>query len=243
MNKKKDIPLAVLKVLEPFNQKSNRLYKRVLPTREFLVGYIDSEPQSDFMFQIVSFENTTGTYRLKIRVKPQSDTSIDVGVLTIGMNKVEDYFTSWVQRLSGYDKHKGPFITDPFVEQYQKEFFSQFEILDDDADYASYDFQTQHRIDTFLEQVHNVVEENRTNSNAPLVDEVINEIADLRNTQTGLTKKVVFEKISKIMAKVRKGGFAMAKEAMKIFAKEIVGTVAKHIMGSESVVEIVNKIF
>jgi len=117
------------------------------------------------------------------------------------------------------------------LEQYQSEFFAEYELLDEDADVASYNMHQQLLIDSFLEQVNEILEKSKTEGNAAQVEELKNEIDDLRNKQSRLTKRLVFKKIGEISSKVRKHSIPVFKKFIEIASKELVSWGIKQLLG------------
>jgi hypothetical protein len=230
--KAKDLPISVLKTLELFDKKNDKLFKRETGSGDYLLKYVDSDVNSNFYFQITRADrddNFPGSFKYHLSIKPKSEKSTEASGFFISGNKMEIYFDGWVNSLNYYASNK-LFDNDPLLKQYEKEFFSDFELVDVDADTASYDFGAQLQIDTFLEQVNELLQESITEQNAEIIEEIKSEVNKLRETQTSLTKRKVFDRIGKIGAMIRRHSLPVFKSFMVTLGKTLLGIVMKQMV-------------
>ena len=68
-NMKKNIPLQILKTLEPFLKKESSMFE-VIPQNEFLIKIIDKDKNSDFHFIIEDFKNQSA-FSVLVNRKPE----------------------------------------------------------------------------------------------------------------------------------------------------------------------------
>lgn len=217
MHKKKQLPISVLKALEPFMKEQSNLYKLDDPG-SFVLRMVDRDPDSDFFFEIREFSTDRGL-QLTIFYKPQNRNKTQEVGIVIEPKDLESHFKKWVLFLKEYEAIN--FFDDPILNQYAEEFDNEVKIVDEDADSKSYDYQTQIWLDEYLNNYIQVLEQfNKPEINSEVV--ILKEdIIELKETQTKLTKRAVVEKLVKIWAKTRKLGMALIKDAYDVAKKEI----------------------
>lgn len=226
---KKKNPLQILEFLEPFVGKNGVNYQS-LDHESFLLRFKDKDESSDFYFNVEQYKNEQGALHLLIDSKPTNKLSVISNRVWVKGIQLNDYFSNWLNLLEGYDKVKSVF-DDPIIGKYQKEFETQFEILDDDAETTSFDFDQQIYIDNYLENTIKKLEIAKTETNDKEISEIINEVSILRKKQTQLTKREVIKHLSTIWAKARKYGLDLIKEIFIEAKKELVKELIKKMIG------------
>jgi hypothetical protein len=232
----KDLPISVLRTLERFDSKSDKLYNRVIEPSKYLMRFVDSDNESDFYFQITRADKINGDFKYHLSIKPQSEISTDATGFSIGAGQLDLFFNNWVKALAYYESSK-VFDKDPIIKQYEQEFFSEFELIDGDADTSTYNLDAQLRIDGFLEQVNEILQNCITEQNAEILEEIQAEVTNLRNTQTSLTKRKVFEAIVNIGARIRKKSLPAFKWFAEAFGKALLGAVAKVVIEGSGIIQ------
>ena len=215
--KKKDLPLIVLKTLEPFLTKGSKFY-RIVDPGESLLKIVDNDPTSDFYFEIKNYSTGNG-FRLEIESKPKSRSDVKPMSTTIEGKSLDSYFKSWTTFLEEYENIN--IFDDPILRQYQEEFEQEIKIVDEDADYTTYDYQTQIWLDEYLTKYQALLKEFKTEENKTEVESIDIDIEELKTEQTKLTKKKVIDKLVKIWAKTRKLGMKLLKDVYETTKKEL----------------------
>jgi hypothetical protein len=216
----KDIPNAVHDVLQQFYVRASPLFKRVKFNGEFLIRYIDSDSNSGFFFEITSFNvDTNNAITFSLNRAPQSRFNIAPAKVNLSSQVIDQHFSLWVEELTTFSKRKGVFEEDTILKQYAEEFFTTYELVDEDADTKSYGYEAQLKIDKFLEALNEKLTETKTEENKIEIEEIQQEVQTLKSKQTSLTKRVVFTKIANITAKCRKCGFEFGKWVLETFIK------------------------
>jgi hypothetical protein len=111
---------------------------------------------------------------------------------------------------------------DPILKQYQQEFENEINIVDEDADFNTYDLKTQIWLDEYIARYQERLEIVKTPENQNEIAEIQGELVELKNTQTRLTKKRVIERLSKIWAKTRKIGLGLLKDVYETGKSELI---------------------
>lgn len=222
MRKKKDLPLAILKALEPYVNLRGEKFD-VIESKENLLNVIDKDINSGFHFTIAKYEKSsnTNTYRLLISRRPSSEHdngSYSAWIEISGLTKQFDY---WLKLLNDFENSKS-FFDDPITTAYKEEFYSEFEIIDDDAGTNPLNTKQILLLDSYLETVENKLTEFTNETNTQDIQEIKEEILLLRENLTKKSKKWVVSKLTTIWAIIAKQGTKFIKEFLSESKKEII---------------------
>lgn len=218
--KKKDLPLEILKIVEPFSKRSSKLYKAIDPG-DSLVKIIDTDTSSNFRFEITGYTNENKKdFLLQIEFSPRSKNTTEFYKGKVNSNSLESHFVNWSKLLDEYDKIE--VFDDPILRQYEREFESELKVVDEDADYNSFDYQTQLKLDAYLTNCQTILETSKNEDNEKEVELIQEEIKHLKDNQVKITKNAVVAKLAKILAKIRKLGLSLIKEVYETAKKELI---------------------
>ncbi len=146
--------------------------------------------------------------------------NVDVYANTIALDGLKGYFINWKSYLEAYENVK--IFDDPILRQYQQEFENEINIVDEDAEYSTYDLKTQIWLDQYLTRYEERLETLKTDENQLDITDIQGEIAELKETQTRLTKKRIVERLGKIWAKTRKIGLGLLKDVYEGVKSELI---------------------
>jgi len=219
---KKNIALNLLKEIQPKIDKHRQLITPVIKT-DALFHLIDNDAKSDFYFKIYPSKDST-KYVSEFKPRDSQTTVQYRGEQTI--EAVSRQFDVWISILDEYNKIHSIY-DDPITEAYQKEFETQFELVDEDAEYASFDLDKQLFIDSYLDNAILKLEAARTEANRSEVEELIHDVNLLKTEQTQLSKRQVVKRLSKFWAKARKHGLNLLKEIFVETRKELLKQLIK----------------
>lgn len=222
---KKEIPLFVLQMIEPFvNLKDKRFI--VEPLEDTLLNIKDCDPNSTFRFQILKYERNNNEDVFTLNYSPRSDRQMEAYTNVIRAAYLTESFNNWLNRIDEYNKVKS-FYDDPILESYEAEFFTNFEFVDDN--YETHPFKTTQilQLDYLLEQVSNRLVEMAADNNKEEIQSIIIEIEEIRENLATKSQKWIAENISKIYAKIAKQGIKFMKEFWAEGKKEIIKSIVK----------------
>ncbi|ERJ60452.1 hypothetical protein [Sphingobacterium paucimobilis] len=134
MRTKKDLPLAILKALKPFvNLKGDKF--EVIAPEDALLHVVDKEPDSNFQFVIEKYQYDSSNSRFACLITKCPKSSNDNGIQKnwINITSLTDEFNGWLKLLEEYDTTPS-FFDDPILKAFQEEYYSEFEIIDDEAE-------------------------------------------------------------------------------------------------------------
>lgn len=215
MAKKKDIPLVVHEILEPFVLKKGEHFT-IDYNSNALLKFIDTEIDSDFNFEINKFEGDVIT----LIIKPIDKSTIEERGVKISSKSLGTYFNNWITILEQYQKIKSVF-DDPILKSFQEEYFAEFEILEDEKEKPLENNQIL-LLDEYLENLNLGLEKHKTELNKIKIDEIQSEINALQENLTSQNKLEIAKKFSKILARIKKLGTTFLKEFITEGKKQII---------------------
>ena len=224
---KKNIPLKLLKQIEPKITKCKNLLTPIIKT-DALYHLIDKDSCSDFYFKIYP-SNVVSQYICDFKPRHSQSTLPHKSEQTIEV--LSKHLDNWLNIIYEYNATNSIY-DDPILKQYQDEFEAEFNLVDEDAEDVSFDLDKQLYLDSYLEIVIIKLESYKTESkensiNTIQIENLINETNTLRNEQTKLNKKEVVNRLSKLLAKARKHGLIFFKEIFVEFKKELINVIIK----------------
>lgn len=224
---KKKIPLQILETIEPYVNRKGEAFQSSDP-QEFLLKFDDKEEESDFYFNVESYKNDNG-FKLLIDWKPVNKLSVANKKMWIKAEQLDSYFTNWLKLLEGYDKVKTVF-DDPIIEAFTDEYFTEFEIVDEDADIKPFKTNQVLLLDRHLSSIHKKIEKHKTEDNQAEIEDIQSDVLDLKSNLTRKSKKWVIKRLSRIWAKITKQGPQLMKEFLSETKKQAIKESVKLIM-------------
>ncbi len=230
MQNKAKFPFIVLDALQPWFQYESKYFNRVFPTSdEFLVRYV-SAIFPEFYFQItkVAAIENQGVVFQAVRC-PGNATNTAAASSNVPSTALQGWFNIWFDLITSYEKLLSPYDKpeDSLVEDYTKEFFDEFELLDEDADSKPYDLKMQIVIDKIADTVIKQIGGYQGVISDDEKQTIITEAQELKNTQTSLPKKEAAKKSAKLLARIRKVSLELLKEVFKDLVKEGITSLLK----------------
>lgn len=222
MRKKKDLPLAILKSLQPFVKLKGEKFIVVEPENN-LLKVIDKDDESSFYFIIEKYQKQTNssTFQFLMTRSPKDQNNNGIYQAWIEITNLLSQFDQWIKLLDEYESTDS-FYDDLILNSYYNEFFAEFEIVDEDADINPFETKKTLLIDDYLEKLDNELENRITEENKTKILEIQSDIEILRGNLTTKSKKWVIDKVSKIFAKIAKNGTKFIKDFLTESKKEII---------------------
>ena len=188
MRKKKDLPLVILKALEPYvGLKSNKF--EVIEPKENLLKVIDKDIDSGFHFTIERYKNTNNnTFHFLMSRSPKDINYNGLYQTWVNVSDLGGQFDAWLKLLDEYETVNS-FFDDPITKSFREEFYAEFEIIEDDADTNPLNIKQILLLDSYLESVGNTLSEFTTETNSQEIKEIKEDILLLRDNLTKKSKK------------------------------------------------------
>jgi hypothetical protein len=133
--KKKRLPLEVLKSFEKFVALKGVGFD-VIDPENFLLKIKDKDKESDFYFYVEQFKQENG-YKALIDFKPKDSKSVLNNRVLINVTELETMFNNWITMLQEYENVKS-FYDDPIIQSFADEYFSEFKIVDANAEFEPF---------------------------------------------------------------------------------------------------------
>jgi len=235
MKRKNVLPLIILQKLAPFVGKETDIYFSELRNKDLLLQVFDKDEKSDFHFfikeykKIESVSSSSSGHRVYLEYQPESAMNPNLRNIWIDVNSLDKYFQNWVNLIKQYNETPS-FYDDPILENYEKEYFTDFEESFGTEDQQEpFSIQQQLVLDqlfTILKIEISKQSENKTDEQKAQLQIVEQEITELQENIHLTTKAKVISKTSKIFAKISKMGIRFVKElgteAKKYVIKKII---------------------
>lgn len=218
---KKTLPLKLIEdiqvLYEKFRVHANSKNGLILikEDKDLKIILHDIDPLSDFYFSISNpFFSREKSY-FKIDCKPANAISLEPFKNSVSPEGAFSYLQNWIGLI---EKYNNIALTpnELLINQYEDEFFSGFEIIDDDAEFNSFDFPRQLLIQNFLQRTVEILNEDNSDNS-----EITAEVNELKDNIQNLTKKVIVRKLSRIFAIVRKKSLELCKKILIEAGKEL----------------------
>jgi len=221
MRKKKDLPLIILKSLQPFVNLRGEKFETVDP-KEFLLKVIDQEFDSKFHFIIEEYKKAnTGKFQFLMSKSPINQNDHGIQRNWVDISQLQPQFDSWLKLLDEYDNTPS-FFDDPILNSFQEEYFAEFEIIDDEAETKPLNTKQILLLDSHLEEVEKRLDKFITDKNRDDIQEIKDDISELKENLTNKSKKWVIKNLSRIWAKISKQGTKFIKEFLSESKKEAI---------------------
>lgn len=224
MSNKKDIPLILLKAIEPIAWKNLDLIK-VKKEENTFYSFLENDPNSSNFFKIyIDGSKKIGQFNSKnfaFGCKPANETKIDYVISQGTIEDVKAKFESWVELIR--EINETPSIYDDnFTNFYSDYYFNQFEIKEDDANIFPFSPDQQNIIEKYLLSLTEAVNNLGTKIDETSKIELIEEISEINNQLNTSTKNQVMKKITTIFGKLFKISKPIAQEIIKETGKQLI---------------------
>ncbi|MGG7549795.1 hypothetical protein ACQ7CX_04150 [Chryseobacterium arthrosphaerae] len=234
---KKKLPLSVLKALEPFVGMQGKVFTIEDPGDRLVLAK-DKDPSSRFYYLIEKYEIANdGREIYSISYAPKDEKEVKGASIRVYREDLTTNFNTWVNSLENYDKVKS-FYDDPILESYEEEFYTNFELVNEDAETRPFRTTQILQLDSLLEQVSTRLIEMVDDNNREDIQTIITEITEVRENLATRPQKWIAEHVSKIFAKIAKQGISFIKEFWAEGKKEIIKNIVKGLV--EAGTELIN---
>ena len=222
MRKKKDLPLVILKALEPYVGLKGDKFEVVDP-KENLLKVIDKDEDSDFHFTIEKYQKAANNnaFQFLMTRSPKSSNENGSYQTWVDISGLGSQFDAWLKLLNEYEAVNS-FFDDPITKSFREEFYAEFEIIDDEAEKNPLNTKQILLLDSYLESMESKLTAFKTENNSTDIQEIKDDIVILRDNLTKKPKKWVVSKLTNIWAKIAKQGTTFIKEFLSETKKEFI---------------------
>lgn len=214
---KKEIPIAIRKILEELAQNNNGYFKIEFEPNS-VITFKDIDIKSNLFFKLERISlNNSGTTIYTIEYKPSNRENLNSYKNVITLDAFKGHFENW-KNLFTEICQESPLFDDAIIQSYYDEIEPNFKIVDEDAEYKTYTINQQLIIVEFLNNAHKYI------SNLKIIDTDTRETLQLiENTKENIsktTKKQVVQNIRKIIATSFKIGLEVGQKLLIEFTTE-----------------------
>lgn len=210
---KKKIPLAILEALQPLADSNLELVKPV-KNGEIIFHLIDKDEESNFFYQVVRQELSNGVPGYIVEYQPRSKDDVSKYKVWLKLDQVISSVQSWLTLIAAYNKIQTVY-DDPIIKSNQERFEKQFDIIDEDAEYAAFDLTQQIYLDDYLNSTRAkllALKDGKTELEVAELTELENEASEIQKNLTKEPKKAIVKRLAKFWAKAQKIGLDVIKE-------------------------------
>lgn len=216
---KKNIPIAIRALIEEISDLGKNLCKAEFDENGVLL-LKDSDIDSDYYFRIkaVKYDNSSGKTNYDIEYKPCSEEHLNPYITTQKIDGVKALFKTWKRLLEESNK---PFslFEDEITQSYYDEIEPNFEIVDEDASFKPFKIDQQKAIVIFLDKIKSIISEEAEQDSDLL--ETMSLIEESKKSISKSTKKIVIQRIRRIIAKCFKMGLDVGERLLIEFTTEL----------------------
>ena len=193
----------------------------------------DIDEDSDFYFSIKKIERSGGKPIAYYGYSPGSEIFMSPKDSSIDIENVSTVLEKWISLLERYKKVNTLF-DDTILNGFKDEFYTAFEIIEEDANIRAFNTDQILFIDSFFKKMQERLESGEyTESSSPEnIQAIIDDIQETRDNLTSKSKKWVIEKVSIIAAKLSKEGVQFIKDFIQEAKKQIIPTIVKALIES-----------
>jgi hypothetical protein len=224
---KKKLPLIILETLEKYIELKDVQFEVIKP-EDFLLKIIDKDKTSDFYFNIESCKIDIGGLKLLCDWKPANKESISNSKKWISDKQLDGCFKNWIDLLEKYESVES-FFDDPILKSFTEDYFSEYQILEEDSHIKPFSPKKILLLDECLESIVNKLDNYQTEENKDQFQNIKNEIVTLRENLTSKSKNWVGKSLSHILALITKQGIPLLKEVFSEAKKLAIKEGVKHL--------------
>ncbi|MFN0216598.1 MAG: hypothetical protein ACKVT2_20245 [Saprospiraceae bacterium] len=199
---KRTVPIALINILESTLKANSHLIKSDAAVDGLLVKitekYVEKSP---FYFFIVDFKAEKDAVYYNVEYTPCSSEHLNPLSASLPTPQVQLHLDAWIKFLEEYAKESIVF-DDPITKSYYDEIAPNFQILDDDADFAPIKHRDQPVVHLLYEETKRLVAGKINEKNAKEAEAIIEEINEAKDQLSKDTKSKAFDRFRWITAKV-----------------------------------------
>lgn len=224
MNRKKKLPIVILKSLEPFVNLTEQKFI-IIESKENLLYVTDIDKTSDFHFKIEKYEKKQNdSFKFLMSRKPIDENDNSICRAWIDIKDLKSQFEKWLNLLDQYESLNS-FFDDPIVKSNAERFFKKFDIIDENAHFETFDLEQQLLLEEYLINCRKKLEKLKENETKEKkiqeIETLRTETDEIRAALTVESKKKIMIRLSKFWGRAQKTGLQIIKEVLIDFTTEL----------------------
>ena len=156
--------------------------------------------------------------------------------MTVSPDEVIERFSDWVNTLNEFDEIIWE-EEDLITAAYEEEFYTEFDILDEDADIKPFSSEQQKTLNGF---VNKLVENLEAKKDEYPVEDILEDVKAIKKDLPISTKKKIIKSFAKAFAKMKKLGVEAFEDFVKDGMKDVMKEAIKIGMQAEVIKHLIN---
>ncbi|MFV0593479.1 MAG: hypothetical protein ACK5M7_19060 [Draconibacterium sp.] len=222
MVNKKDYSLLLIQTVERLFNRTRKFVEEnsdileLTKNNAFELLIEDKSKQSTFKFLIYRpSQSSTNKIHFNVELNPTNSVVLSPSKYTTEEKSVTTLLESWTKLIRQYnDINLTP--EESILNEYEKEFYDNFELLDEDADTHPYGLEKQIILHNYFGHVIKLLQTNEIENS-----ELIEEAKEIKENIPKMTKRTTVKKISRFFAMVRRKSLPLLKELLETGKKEL----------------------
>ena len=222
MTNKKQYSLLFVQTVERLNNSVREFVEKNSDILELTINnpmellIEDKSKISDFKFRIHEpYQDNRNKILFRAEYNPTNSAVVEAKKVVTEEQSILTILAQWTNLIRSYNEASWT-PEENILNEYEKEFFENFEIIDEDADINPYELDKQIIIHNYFVNVIKVLENSKEDNS-----ELIKEAQDIKENIPKMTKKATVKRISRFFANVRKKSLPLLKEVLELGKKEI----------------------
>lgn len=215
---KKRIPIALRKILDEEYLEAEGLFDYQIMENSIIL-FTDSDTKSNYHFEVVSVQEKNDPL-FEINYYPSNDSNLLTFSGSVKISQFRNHFKKW-KNLLIQSNTKSPLFDDPITASFKDDYFTEFEIIDEEKDMPLKPYQIL-LLDEYFEKTLKQIDKYKNDSNSEQVSDIKDDINELRDNLSSKTRVWVANKVSWIWAKMTKLGVKAMKDMVNEGNKQIV---------------------
>lgn len=185
---KRNIPLVIRVYLEKVLSENPNLIKSVFDNDSVVIFKEKKVNDSPFYFNLESINlETNGRTSYTVNYSPSNRENMNSKKSRLYLDGLETVIDSWIDLIQEFDEPS--FLFDDLITQkYYDDIYTNIKIVDEDADYAPFDFEQQDYLLKYLDKAKDLIESEKTDDNSEEAIEILSDIEQSKNLLSKSTK-------------------------------------------------------
>jgi len=225
---KNRLSIKLLKTIEPLLKPYHGLYQIAQDDGKSDLIITENDPHHEFSFTILKETNDKSGHYVSYTCKPYST---DNKIMGSGNKKIEEFgkqLMNWLENIKTYSEPS--ILDDQIIKGYEKEFYQSFKIVEEEADFESFNYDQQVQLSGYLDTVIKSIGNLEDVSNKFLIDELKVEASTLQENIVQETKNGFMKRLIHLWAKARKGGLKLSNLMISEFIQGFMHDGAKSLL-------------
>lgn len=184
-----------------------------------LFRLLDVSADSDFFFAVHGESYTSNGVVVSYSCVPRSADTLKSFSSTDTLSTFSVKLKAWFNMIREHASES--VFDDPIERAFEREFFDDWRIVDEDADMMPFTFEHQQLLMEYLVEVEDLIADEFGSGESVLKDELIARVVDAREAVTAKSKNAVMHQLTALWAKARKGSLRLASWMLKKFVEKV----------------------